>query len=133
MIRKATLEDVGWMAMCHWDAYREKFGEESLKGDFKEYIDFTLHDLSSNNIYVDNDHRGYIVCDSSSTDLLDGINIVLIRRMYVKPAHRGRGIFRRLKEFAKAQHDSCQLMCQLTEEELEKYGGKKIGVIAWIS
>jgi len=128
MIRPAELKDVQWMAECHWDAYREHVGNKGLSENFSDYIQMATMDVLTRKVFVHDDCSGYVVVDTSSTEVVENYSAAWLKRSYIIPSKRGQGLYKELVAHVKGVLD-CTVIQLLTEEEYKRVGGKKVGVV----
>ena len=99
------------IAGMHYDAYHEKFCGKRISNDFNDYLVSTIEDVINLKV-IANDY-GVIVLQDMTDKLLLNSTYHLVRRIYVKPKYRKRGI---AKKFIK--------YCQDTYGTLMGYNGK---------
>jgi len=128
-MRLATEQDIEWIARCHWDAYREHTTADVLKNSMDAYIELARNDIHNYTVYVDDNLRGYIVVDTSTTSVMDDkYCVAFLKRSYIKPEYRGTGVYKAMKAEIRRRLSPCAITQVLTEEEYEKVGGLITGV-----
>ena len=94
-------EEVQLIAEMHYLAYKEKFEADRIAKDFNEYVAFTISDIRAHKVVCNDTYSCLIVLQDMTDPLLLNSTYHLVRRIYVKPEFRGRGLAKSLLAYCK--------------------------------